>query len=101
MPAVRQRFASCSAARNRARLTSDIALRTWKYFEDNLLEGNHYLIPNSNNMEHEIKPIVEYYDKSKNGSCISCQRKIIEQQRKYLEKFDSETVKKRYKIQLN
>lgn len=63
--------------------------------------GNHYLIPNSNNMEHEIKPIVEYYDKSKNGSCISCQRKIIEQQRKYLEKFDSETVKKRYKIQLN
>lgn len=63
--------------------------------------GNHYLIPNSNNMEHKIKPILEYYDKSKNGFGISYERNFIEQQRTYLERFASKDVKKRYKIQLN
>lgn len=63
--------------------------------------GNHYEIPNSANMGHSIAPIVELYDKSKNGFGISYERKFIEQQRKYLERFASKDVKKRYKIQLN
>ena len=63
--------------------------------------GQRQVIINSSGMGHSIVPIVELYDKNKNGSCISCQRKIIEQQRKYLERFDSESIKKRYKIQLN
>lgn len=63
--------------------------------------GNHYEIPNSANMGHSIAPIVELYDKSKNGFGISYERNFIEQQRTYLERFASKDVKKRYKIQLN
>lgn len=52
--------------------------------------GNHYEIPNSANMGHSIAPIVELYDKSKNGSCISCKRKSIEQNRNNLNRFVSD-----------
>ena len=51
--------------------------------------GNRKIINNSSGMDHDIKPIVKLLDKNKNGACISCTRKFIEQQRTSLVRFVS------------
>lgn len=51
--------------------------------------GKRQVIANSSGMDHNIIPIVNLFDKNKNGTCISCMRKFIEQQRTSLVRFVS------------